>query len=182
VESLLIYLLNRDVVHLIDEYTARHDPSPFCPFMIMDKCIINSYKPSACQMYMPFDFDGEPACFYLAGEKTGKDFIGSTACNMHSNSYAVHGFMLLVQQNLDPYLEQSWFKNIYDGTSWWQEHYDALPRATKTSMEAIINEDAAGLQQMEDFEFETSLAAGMQTYNDTVRQHEIFLADSRSRS
>ncbi len=182
VEALLIYLLNRDVVHLIDEYTTRHDPSPFCPFMIMDKCIINSYKPSACQMYMPFEFNGEPACYYLAAEKTGKDFIGSTACSMHSNSYAIHGFMLLAQQNLDPYMEQSWFKNIYDGTAWWQEHYDALPKATRTDMESIINEDTAGLLKTENFKFEASLATGFQTYNETVSQHEIFLSDASSKT
>jgi len=93
VESLIIYLLNRDVVNLIDTYTALHDPTEYCPFLIMDKCIINTYKPSACQMYMPFDYKGKAVCFYLTAKDSKEKFLGSTACTAHSNAYAIHGFM-----------------------------------------------------------------------------------------
>ena len=177
-ESLLIYLLNRDVVLLLDEYIEQHDASSFCPYMIMDKCIINVYKPSACQMYMPFTTQGKPVCFYLSGNQEMADFNGSTSCSAHSNSYAVHGFMLLIQQDIDRYLEQSWFKNIYDGTSWWRTHYDGLPQATRAGLESIINDDAAGQQQTGNFQFEESLTVGYQKYNDTVDRHEAALKRS----
>jgi len=172
VESLMVYLLNRDIVNLIDEYIALHDPTGYCPFMIMGRSVINHYKPSACQMFMPFDFQGKAVCFYLVDDESTEQFIGSTACTMHSNSYAVHGFMLEIQEELAKYLSHTSFKNIYEGTAWWRMHYDNLPQETKVGLESIINEDIAGLQRLGAFNFEKSLDVGFRRYNDKIEQHE----------
>lgn len=172
VESLMVYLLNRDVVDLIDEYIALHDPTGYCPFMLMGKCVINHYKPSACQMFMPFDYQGKAVCSYLVDEDSTEQFFGSTLCTMHSNSYAVHGCMLQIQEELEKYLSQTCFKNIYEGTFWWRTHYDDLPRETRAGLESIINETAAGLQQLAAFDFEESLTIGFNRYNESIEQHE----------
>ncbi len=177
VESLMVYLLNRDIVDLIDEYIGLHDPTGYCPFMITGKCVINHYKPSACQMFMPFDFQGKAVCSYLVDAESTEQFIGSTACTMHSNSYAVHGCMLEIQEELAVYLSQTCFKNIYEGTAWWRLHYDDLPQETRVGLESIINEDAAGLGRLGAFNFEESLSVGFHRYNDSIEQHEKMVHD-----
>jgi Fe-S-cluster containining protein len=171
VESLMIYLLNREVVHLIDTYTDLHDSSEYCPFLIMDKCIINTYKPSACQMYMPFDYKGKAVCFYLTKKNYAEKYSGSTDCTAHSNSYAIHGFMLLTQSRVDQYVSRHCFKNIYDGTHWWKNNFSQLPLATRNGLESILSEDTKGLLRMAKTEFDVLLAEGLSTYNKSVEQH-----------
>jgi Fe-S-cluster containining protein len=175
VESLMIYLLNRDVVHLIDEYTAGHEPTGYCRFMIMDKCIINAYKPSACQMFMPSEHHGKAVCFYLAEDGADDRYADCTACSAHSNSYAVHGCMLLVQQEVDDSLHGRCFRNVYEGTRWWRKHYADLPASTRNCLDSIINDDAAGLRRVREFPFDEVLAAGNRAYNQAVQRHETDL-------
>ncbi len=177
VESLMIYLLNRDVVHLIDEYTASHDPTGYCRFMIMDRCIINAYKPSACQMYMPVAHHGELRCFYLADPESRENCDNCTTCTAHSNSYAIHGYMLMVQQEMEEYLSQSCFKNAYEGTRWWQIHYEELPGNTRQCLDAIVEERDSAREKIEAFSFEQALAAGNRTYNQAVQRHRARLGN-----
>ena len=174
VESLMIYLLNRDVINIIDEYTRLHDYTEYCPFMIMDKCIINSCKPTACQMYMPFEHEGKPMCFYLAGKDLMLHVDHPLEYRMNSNSYAIHGFMMMVQCDIDTYLSRSFFKNIYDGTLWWKNNYHSLPDDTRICLESILSEDYIGLKLMHNFNFEEALMAGHQTYIDILDENPAF--------
>lgn len=164
VESLLIYLLNQGVVTLIEEYTSLHEDTGYCPFMITGKCIINTYKPTACQMYMPFEYKGQPMCYYLA--KGGELPQGGCFPDiyMNSNSYDIHGFMLMMQTDIDRYSSHSFFKNAYEGTLWWEKHYHDLPADTRVCLESILNENYIGLQLMEDFNYEEALLAGHEKY------------------
>ena len=171
VESLMIYLLNRDVVDLIEEYTRLHDDTGYCPFMIMDKCIINTYKPTACQMYMPFAYEGKPMCFYLAQDEL-ISMDGNVLENcMNSSSYDIHGFMLMLQCDIDKYLSRSFFKNIYEGTLWWKNNYFSLPEDTRICLESILSQDYIGVQLMDNFKFEEALQAGYKTYTDILENH-----------
>ena len=168
----MVYLLNRDVVEMIDEYILLHDPTGFCPFMIMDKCIINAYKPTACQMYMPFDYHGRPMCYYLANETTitPEEHLGESIRN--SNSYAIHGFMMLMQNNISRYFPSTFFKNIYEGTRWWKNNYQLLPQDTIMCLESVLTGDTIGRLMINDFQFEESLLEGDRAYNDLLEQHE----------
>jgi hypothetical protein len=171
VESLIIYLLNRDIVDLIGKHTALHDPTGYCPFLIQDKCIINAYKPTACQMYMPVDIDGRPVCFYNAKKPSVALPDQPLEYFMNSNSYAIHGFMMIMQTDVDSDLSRTCFKNIYEGVSWWKKHCDTLPRITRGNLESILSENQAGLQLIHDFKFEESLLAGYQIYTGTLKKH-----------
>ena len=170
-ESLTIYLLNRDVVDLIEEYTRLHDQTGYCPFMIMDRCIIHNYKPTACQMFMPFAYKGKPMCYYIAEEgQLLKDDDSPENC-MNSSSYDIHGCMMTIQSEIDGYLSRSFFKNIYQGTLWWKNNYHCLPVNTRTCLESILNGEYVGLQIMEDFKFAETLLAGHETYSAMVAGH-----------
>jgi Fe-S-cluster containining protein len=171
VESLIIYLLNRDIIDLVDQHTALHNLTGYCPFLIQGKCIINAYKPTACQMYMPFEIDGNPVCFYIAEKGSTVQPGSELEYYMNSNSYAIHGFMMIIQADIDADLSQTCFKNIDAGISWWQVHCDSLPDATRGSLESILNEDRDGLQRIHDFQYEQSLYAGYQRYSETLKQH-----------
>lgn len=166
IESLVIYLLNRDMVHLIEQYTNNLEPSGYCPFMVMDKCIINTYKPSACQMYIPFDYEGGPICFYTAGGDIPMDSLGESY--MNSNAYGIHGFMVLMQADVERYLPCSSFKNIYQGTLWWKNNYHCLPDTTRICLEAIVDEEYIGLKLVKDFNFDKALLAGRTRYADLI--------------
>jgi hypothetical protein len=166
VEALMVFLLNREVVDLIEEYTKLHDESGFCPYMIMDKCIINSYKPTACQMFMPFAYKGKAMCFYLAEKEIILPEGESSEGAMNSSSYAIHGFMMMVQSEIDEYLPKLFFKNIYDGTLWWKDHYPALPDNTLLCLESILNQGDIGRQLTDHFNFEAALQAGHKVYAD----------------
>lgn len=171
VEALVIYLLNRDIVELIEAYRDLHDVTGYCPFMIMDKCIINAYKPTACQMYMPFEYEERPMCFYLSH---GRDVIqqDSIPTNpMNSSSYDIHGCMMMIQKEIDQFMSQSFFKNIYDGTMWWKANYDSLPVNTRICLESVLCEDSIGLQISDHFPFEKILLAGYKTYTDLLALH-----------
>ncbi len=170
VESLMIFLLNRDVIAIIDEYTRLHDYTGYCPFMIMDKCIINAYKPSACQMYMPFEYEKKPMCYYLAGDELVARNNLSLEYTLNSSSYDIHGFMIKIQNDIDQYVSRSVFRNIYDGTRWWRKNYHALPEDTRICLESILSEDSIGLQLTHDFKFEEALMAGHQAYADKVAE------------
>ncbi len=170
VESLMIFLLNREVIAIIDEYIRLHDHTEYCPFMIMDKCIINAYKPSACQMYMPFEYNKKPMCYYLAGDELLARNNLSLEYTLNSSSYDIHGFMMKIQSDLDQYVSHSFFKNIYDGTRWWKQNYQTLPEDTRICLESILSEDSIGLQFAHDFKFEEALMAGHQAYADKVAE------------
>jgi hypothetical protein len=172
VEALMVYLLNKEVVDLIDEYAKLHDESDFCPYMIMNKCIINSYKPTACQMFMPFAYKGKAMCFYLAD----KDIIlpegeSSSEGAMNSSSYDIHGFMMMIQSEIDEYLPKLFFKNIYDGTLWWKDHYSALPENTLLLLESILNQGNSGRQLTDHFNFKAALQSGHDAYADLREKH-----------
>ena len=171
VESLIIYLLNRDIIDLVDQHTALHTPTGYCPFLIQDKCIINAYKPTACQMYMPFEINGKPVCFYTV--EKGAEVPPGTQLEyyMNSNSYAIHGFMMIIQDDIDADLSQSCFKNINAGVSWWQGHCESLPDGTRGCLESILSEDHAGLERIHDFKYKQSLCDGYQRYSDTLKLH-----------
>jgi len=171
VESLMIYLLNRDVIALIDEYTKLHEHTEYCPFMIMDKCIINAYKPSACQMYMPFEYEGKPMCFYLAKDECMRQTGNSTENYMNSNSYDIHGLMMMIQCDLDKYLSCSFFENIYNGIDWWKNNYQSLPDNTIFCLESILSEGGIGLQLNNNFKYEEALLAGHETYENLLDHH-----------
>ena len=168
VESLMIFLLNREVIGIIDEYTRLHEYTGYCPFMIMDKCIINAYKPSACQMYMPFEYEKKPMCYYLAGDVLIVQDDLTLKYTLNSSSYDIHGFMMKIQKDIDPYVTRSFFKNIYEGTRWWRLNYHALPEDTRICLESILSEDAIGLQLTHDFKFEEALLAGRKAYADQL--------------
>jgi|GEM_PF-2638871 Fe-S-cluster containining protein len=170
-EALMIYLLNRDVVDLIEEYTRLHKETGYCPFMIMDKCIINTYKPTACQMYMPFEYKGKAMCFYLANDEAIQPDDQAPQNHMNSRSYDIHGFMMTIQRAIDRYFPHSFFKNIYEGTLWWKTNYQFLPENTRTCLESILNEEYIGLQLMKNFAFEETLSAGLNTYTEMVANH-----------
>lgn len=180
VESLMIYLLNRDVIDLIDEYTNLHDHTEYCPFMIVDKCIINTYKPSACQMYMPFEYEGKPMCFYLAKNEFMLQAGNSTENYMNSNSYDIHEFMMMIQCDIDKYLSRSFFKNIYDGTLWWKNNYQSLPDDTIICLESILSEGYIGLQLKHDFKFKEALLSGHETYADLLENRSKSLGNKKS--
>ncbi len=171
VEALMVYLLNGEVVELIEEYTKLHDESSFCPYMIMDKCIINSYKPTACQMFMPFAYKGKAMCFYRAN----KDFIMSEGESsegvMNSSSYAIHGFMMMIQSEIDEYLPKLFFKNIYNGTRWWRDHYSTLPDNTQLCLESILKQGNIGKQLTDHFNFKAALQAGHESYAELREMH-----------
>lgn len=171
VESLIIYLLNRDIINLVDQHTALHNPTGYCPFLIQDKCSINAYKPTACQMYMPFEIDGNPVCFYTAKEELEIMPDAQLEYYMNSNSYAIHGFMMIIQADIDADLTRSCFKNVDAGVSWWKNHCDSLPDGTRGSLESILSEDKGGLQRIHDFNYEQSLRAGYQRYSETLKLH-----------
>ena len=179
VESLIIYLLNRGVIDIIDEYTRLHDHTEYCPFMIMDKCIINTYKPSACQMYMPFEYEGKAMCFYLATNDSMLKADADTENYMNSNSYDIHGLMMLLQCDLDKYLSHSFFKNIYEGTLWWKSNYESLPEDTRLCLESILSEGYIGLQLTDNFNFRESLQAGHERYADLLEEHAARNKSSR---
>lgn len=170
-ESLMIYLLNKDIVDLIEEYTDLHDETGYCPFMIMDKCIINRFKPSACQMFMPFEYRGKPMCYYLAHGKGLSAHNDAPENYMNSSSYAIHGVMMEIQCNIDGYLSQSFFKNIYQGTLWWKDNYALLPVNTRMCLESILTDNDMGLQLMENFKFDKVLQTGLTRYNEIVKTH-----------
>jgi len=164
VEALMIFLLNRESLDLIDTYTKLHDPTGYCPFMIMDQCIIHAYKPTACQMFMPFAFEKETVCYYLSEEALlARNNLGMEH-SLNSNCYDIHGFMLKIQQDVADSLGQSFFKNIYEGIVWWREHYATLPAATRGHLESIVDEDARGRQRTHAFAFEKALREGHLTY------------------
>lgn len=164
VEALLVYLLNRDVVHLLEQYVQLQGESDYCPYLIADKCTIHTYKPTACQMFMPFACKGKPMCFYLADKKEAfqKDKVFEEA--MNSNCYAIHGYMVLLQNEIIEYLHLPYFKNTYAGTLWWHEHYPRLPENTRFCLESLLEQDHVGHQLMVDFDFSASLSAGEKTY------------------
>ncbi len=170
-ESLTIYLLNRDIVDLIEEYTDLHDCTGYCPFMIMDKCIINTYKPSACQMFMPFEHQGKPMCFYLACGKHVTLDDNAPQNRMNSNSYDIHGVMMNIQCDIDQYMAHSFFKNIYEGTLWWKANYHVLPENTRMCLESILNEEYIGLKLIKNCTYEKTLQAGLKTYTDMAAHH-----------
>ncbi len=174
VESLMIYLLNQDIVALLGSYLELHEPSGYCPFLIMDKCIINTYKPSACQMYMPVIHKGRRVCFYLSTSypDSQSQHFSCTGCTSHSNAYAIHGVMLNAQRELEPFFSQQCFKNIFDGTTWWQKHYQDVPEATRKALQSILNEEAEGMGRMADFAFDAVLSEGLSTYNKCIEQVE----------
>ncbi len=172
VESLVIYLLNRDVIDLIEEYTRLHDATGYCPFMIMEKCIINAYKPSACQMYMPFASEGKPMCFYLARGKAQELDADAPQNMMNSSCYDIHGLMLLLQCDVDRYLSRSFFKNIYEGTLWWKDNYLSLPRDTRICLESILAGNYIGSQLTDNFNYKEVLQAGYSKYTDVVASRQ----------
>ena len=172
VEALMIYLLQKDIVCLIDQYTELHDPTGFCPFLLMDKCIIHNYKPTACQMYMPFNYKGKAVCYYLTDKENEQYRKEGIACSMHSNAYALHGFMLLTQRKVAGNFSKTCFKNVYDGTFWWKTHYKELPLATRNNLESIISENEQGAAQMAGLSFEDLLGQGLSTYNASIEEHE----------
>ena len=171
VEALMVYLLNKEVVELIEEYIALHDASDFCPYMVMDKCIINTYKPTACQMFMPFAHKGKAMCFYLAEKDFSLPAGESLEDAMNSNSYALHGFMMMIQNELDKYFSKLFFKNIYDGTMWWKDNYLSLPDNTRLCLESILNQGDIGRQLTDHFNFESALQAGHESYADLREKH-----------
>lgn len=180
VESLMIYLLNKEVVEIIDAYTDLHDPTGYCPFFIMDKCIIHTYKPSACQMYMPFNYLGKAVCLYHKEQHSVDNYAGSKMCSLHSNSYAVHGFMMLSQREVSLSFSQQFFCNIYDGTHWWKNHYSQLPLDTRRALESILTESEEGKRRMENTAFEELLAQGLDIYNQSIDEYEVMSNARRS--
>lgn len=164
VESLVIFLLNREMVELIEEYWEDHEPSGYCPFMVTDKCVIHAYKPTACQMYMPFAYQGDPMCFYIAPDDFKMNQDSAEESYMNSKSYDIHGFMAIIQNEIDSYITPSFFKNIYQGILWWKNNYDCLPDATRICLESIMLEDYIGLKIAEDFKFEAALVSGYAHY------------------
>ncbi len=168
VESLMIFLLNRGVVNLIEEYTKLHPDTGYCPFMIMEKCIINAYKPTACQMYMPFEYNGEPMCFYLAQNDCATQSKSSSEQYMNSHSYDIHGFMMKIQCDIDKYFSHSFFKNVYEGTLWWENNYDSLPDVTRICLESILSENYIGSKLIDNFNFKEALSSGHKMYTHIV--------------
>ncbi len=171
VESLLIYLLNGDVIEMIDEYTRLHEPSGYCPFMIMDKCIINDYKPSACQMFMPFDYQGKAMCTYIAEPGVEQAVDRDIEELMNSSSYDIHGFMMMIQCEVEQYIATSFFKNIYDGVRWWKENYLILPEDTRICLESILSENAIGDCLVDGFDYGEALHDGYERYDAMLARH-----------
>lgn len=166
VEALLVYLLNRDMVHLVERHTQLQGESGYCPYLIADKCIIHTYKPTACQMFMPFEYKGKPMCFYLADNKDAfkEEMIFEEELN--SNCYAIHGFMVHLQNEIIAYLSVPYFKNTYAGTLWWHTHYSCLPENTRFCLESILEKNHVGQQLIIDFGFSAALSTGEKTYLD----------------
>lgn len=164
VEALVIYLLNRELVDLIEEYTNSHDFSGYCPFMLKDRCLINAYKPSACQMYMPFEYAGKPLCYYTAADDFVLPAESLGDSYMNSNAYGIHGFMVMMQSDSDTYVSPSFFKHIYEGTLWWKKNYHCLPAVTRMCLESILDEGDIGLKIRDGFRVEEALLAGRTTY------------------
>ncbi|WP_028584501.1 YkgJ family cysteine cluster protein [Desulfogranum mediterraneum] len=164
VEALVIYLLNRGVVELVEEYTNLHGENGYCPFLIMDRCRIHHYKPTACQMYMPFAYHGAPICYYLAQEEQLSPRGEVREPSHNSHAYDIHGYMMKMQCQVDRYLSCSFFKNIYDGILWWECHYHSLPKATVRCLESILSEEPSGQKIMLDFDLRAALAEGHDRY------------------
>ena len=176
VETLTIYLINREIIHVMDEETIQQNASGYCPFLILDKCIINAYKPTACQMYMPFAHQGKAMCAYIATGEVKQQQDCTAKYYMNSNSYAIHGLMMLVQHDLYNYLSKVCFKHIFEGVLWWKKNYTLLPLSTRVVLESVVNEEVLGLQRMDSFKFEESLLAGHQTYTDVLAGHTMYSA------
>jgi len=160
----MIFLLNRDSLELIDNYIKLHDPTDYCPFMIMDKCIIHAYKPSACQMFMPFTHAHKLACYYLADREMQARKDLDMEYLLNSNCYDVHGFMLKTQHDVAGFLGRSFFKNIAEGIVWWRAHYASLPEMVRDDLESIVAGDAPGLERIRAFSFEKALREGHRAY------------------
>ncbi len=174
VETLTIYLINREIIHVMDEETILQNASGYCPFLIVDHCIINTYKPTACQMFMPFAHEGKPMCAYLAEETSIARQDSAAAHYMNSNSYAIHGYMMLVQHDVYNYLSQVCFKHIFEGVLWWKKNYTLLPHSTRVVLESVVNEEVAGVQRMDTFKYEDSLQAGHQAYTDVLAGDKVY--------
>jgi hypothetical protein len=80
--------------------------------------------------------------------------------------------MLLAQQETAGSFPGRCFRNAYEGTRWWREHYQDLPESTRSCLDSIISEDKAGLERVRDFCFEDVLSAGSRAYNQAVQRHE----------
>lgn len=171
VESLTIYLLNRELIGLVEKHIGLQEDKGYCPFLIKDKCIIHTYKPTACQMYMPVAHAGRPLCYYLAREQHlpaddhGYEYL------MNSSCYAIHGFMLMMQGETDGCLPHSYFMNIHEGTLWWKNNYPSLPKNTRIILESILRGDPAGLQLQQHFKYTKALQAGYQAYVERLEHH-----------
>lgn len=173
VEALVIYLLNRELVDLIEEYTNSHDLSGYCPFMVMDKCVINTYKPSACQMYMPFEYEGAPLCFYTASDDLVLSAGSLGYSYMNSNAYGIHGFMAMMQGDSDTHLSPPFFRHIYEGTIWWKKNYHRLPAVTRMCLESILDEEDIGLKIRADFKVGKALLNGRNKYSDMLANKPV---------
>lgn len=171
VESLMVYLLSRDMITLTEQYTALHAATQYCPFLIKDRCIIHEYKPTACQMFMPFEYQSEPMCYYLAKDKGNLCQEDCSDSYMNSNAYDIHGFMMMTQCAVDALLPCSFFKHIYQGVLWWKNNYTILPPATRVCLESILCNGPIGSTLTADFEFEKALTAGHDTYIHMLEEH-----------
>jgi Fe-S-cluster containining protein len=171
VESLMIYLLNRDMVTLTEQYSDLHNDTGYCPFLIKDKCIIHQYKPTACQMFMPFDYHGEPMCYYLAKDRGSLRQEECSDSYMNSNAYDIHGFMMMTQCAIDVLLPCTFFRHIYQGVLWWKSNYNILPTSTRMCLESILYNGYIGSTLTAEFEFENALTAGHDTYIHMQEEH-----------
>lgn len=173
VEALTVYLLNREMVELIERAHHLRPEDDYCPFLIQNRCSIHAYKPSACQMFMPFTSQGKPTCYYLAKERGDLQVAAEGEQYLNSHAYAIHGLMMLLQCMVGSHLPCIFFKNSYQGALWWKEHYSILPSTTKNCLESILNHDAHGEQQRADFAFAEALRSGLANYMQMTHQRSL---------
>ncbi|WP_028580658.1 hypothetical protein [Desulfogranum japonicum] len=161
-EALLVFLLNRDMIELVMEHHALTGDTGFCPFLVSDSCIIHAYKPTACQMFMPYLYQGKATCAYrLNGLHASCLEELRVEQYLNSYSYDIHGYLMLCQVEIDEPLIPRSFSHIFDGVVYWSEHYQLLPAETRTHMETILDGQAESLNKyVSSFDFALALSQG----------------------
>ena len=165
IEALLVYLLNREMIELVIRRRALTGDTGFCPFLVADVCVIHVYKPTACQMFMPYLYQGKPTCAYRLNGLPTTALAGlQVEQYLNSYSYDIHGYMLLCQQQLHEAFIPRSFPHIFPGVVYWAEQYLLLPVEIRNSLQALLRDNVSGENTVSDFDYGLALSQGHEHY------------------
>ncbi len=164
-EALLVYLLNQDMAAMVIEHYALKGDTGFCPFLIADICVIHDYKPTACQMFMPYFHQGKTTCSYRLNQEEYVS-MAELQVDLYLNSYAydIHGYMMLAQQRLKGQGIPERFDHIFQGVEYWTTHYPFFPEAVRLTLDAVLRGGEDAKKWVSDFEYDKALSQGHAYY------------------